>query len=286
MSVKSAESAGDLFKRCAEAICQADGLLITAGAGMGVDSGLPDFRGQTGFWQAYPALAKANIDFQDIANPEAFRVTPRRAWGFYGHRLNLYRHTVPHEGFAILHRMGEKMPKGLFVFTSNVDGQFQKAGFSNSQVHECHGSIHHLQCLDGCMGDIWPAVDFHPQVDEENCQLTSDFPRCEHCGGIARPNILMFSDWEWIAHQAYRQEARIKKWLSGIHRLVVIEIGAGSKIPTARNFGARQQGFLIRINPTEPELGDASGVSLRMGGFAALQGIESAILAVAGENDE
>lgn len=35
---------------------EADGLLITAGAGMGVDSGLPDFRGRDGFWCAYPAL--------------------------------------------------------------------------------------------------------------------------------------------------------------------------------------------------------------------------------------
>jgi len=286
MSEKSADSPDKVFQRCAEAIFQADGLLITAGAGMGVDSGLPDFRGTTGFWQAYPALAKANIDFQDIANPEAFRVTPRRAWGFYGHRLNLYRQTVPHEGFSILRRLGEKISNGMFVFTSNVDGQFQKANFDSNQVHECHGSIHHLQCLDGCMGDIWPADDFHPQVDEENCLLTSDFPRCEHCGGIARPNILMFSDWEWIAHQAYRQEARLKEWLSNIQRLVVIEIGAGSRIPTARNFGARQKGFLIRINPTEPELGDATGVNLRMGGLAALQRIESAILAVVGENDE
>lgn len=286
MSGKSADSPDEVFQRCAEAIFQADGLLITAGAGMGVDSGLPDFRGTTGFWQAYPALAKANIDFQDIANPEAFRVVPRRAWGFYGHRLNLYRQTVPHEGFSILRRLGEKISNGMFVFTSNVDGQFQKADFDSNQVHECHGSIHHLQCLDGCMGDIWPADDFHPQVDEENCLLTTDFPRCEHCGGIARPNILMFSDWEWIAHQAYRQEARLKEWLSSVQHLVVIEIGAGSKIPTARSFGVRQKGFLIRINPTEPELGGATGVSLRMDGLAALRGIEGAIMARKGGNDE
>ena len=46
---------------------QADGLLITAGAGMGVDSGLPDFRGTEGFWRAYPALAQAHIRFESIA---------------------------------------------------------------------------------------------------------------------------------------------------------------------------------------------------------------------------
>jgi hypothetical protein len=55
---------------------------------------------------------------------------PSRAWGFYGHRLNLYRKTVPHAGFDILRKWGEKMPLGYRVFTSNVDGQFQKEGSS------------------------------------------------------------------------------------------------------------------------------------------------------------
>ena len=89
-------------------IRQADGLLITAGAGIGVDSGLPDFRGPQGFWGAYPALGRARIAFEAIANPAAFASQPRLAWGFYGHRLNLYRRTVPHEGFRILQRIGVK----------------------------------------------------------------------------------------------------------------------------------------------------------------------------------
>ena len=46
---------------------QADALIVAAGAGMGVDSGLPDFRGNEGFWRAYPALAQARLDFASIA---------------------------------------------------------------------------------------------------------------------------------------------------------------------------------------------------------------------------
>jgi NAD-dependent SIR2 family protein deacetylase len=57
----------DLFSKAAEFIQQADGVLITAGAGMGVDSGLPDFRGKEGLWKAYPALAQANLSFSEIA---------------------------------------------------------------------------------------------------------------------------------------------------------------------------------------------------------------------------
>ena len=110
------------YPLCAELIAQADGLLITAGASMGVDSRLPDFRGGQGFWGASPALGRARLRFEQIASPAAFESQPRLAWGFYGHRLQLYRNTVPHAGFHILRRIGERLANGCFVFTSNVDG--------------------------------------------------------------------------------------------------------------------------------------------------------------------
>lgn len=58
-------SMADAIKRAAEAIANADTLLITAGAGIGVDSGLPDFRGSEGFWRAYSALARFGLRFED-----------------------------------------------------------------------------------------------------------------------------------------------------------------------------------------------------------------------------
>ena len=73
----------------AEHLKQADGLLITAGAGMGVDSGLPDFRGDQGFWKAYPPLKHLGKNFVDMATPELFYTDPKLAWGFYGLRLTL-----------------------------------------------------------------------------------------------------------------------------------------------------------------------------------------------------
>lgn len=162
-AMNSVEALADNYQRAAQAIRQADGLLIAAGAGMGVDSGLPDFRGKNGFWKAYPALGKVNIDFHRIASPEAFMKMPERAWGFYGHRLKLYRDTVPHDGFRLLREMGATLPLGAFVYTSNVDGQFQKAGFSENNMCELHGSIHYLQCLSNC-NQRWSADEFHPEV--------------------------------------------------------------------------------------------------------------------------
>lgn len=264
--------------RCATLIEQADGLLITAGAGLGVDSGLPDFRGSEGFWRAYPALWRARLHFQDIACPEAFRTRPRLAWGFYGHRLSLYRQTDPGPALHILREIGRRVPDGAFVFTSNVDGQFQKAGFAPGQVVECHGSIHHMQCLDSCMGDVWSADSLEPEVDESACMLLSDLPRCPHCGSVARPAILMFGDSEWIDHRLRAQLARLQGWRSKVERLLVIEIGAGTAIPSVRLFGEGQDAPIIRINPDEAKTDADRGVSLAMRGFEAMQGIASALI--------
>ena len=84
----------DLIRQAAQALAEADALLVGAGAGMGVDSGLPDFRGDKGFWKAYPPFEKLGYSFIDMANPVWFEEDPRLAWGFYGHRLNLYRETT------------------------------------------------------------------------------------------------------------------------------------------------------------------------------------------------
>ncbi len=266
-----------LFRRCAEAIVAADGLLVTAGAGMGVDSGLPDFRGTHGFWRAYPALGRARIAFESIASPGAFEANPRLAWGFYGHRLALYRQTVPHEGFAILRAIGESLPQGAFVFTSNVDGQFQKAGFAGDRVCEIQGSIHHLQSMTGCTADIWPADDMAPDVDAENCLLRSMLPLCPHCKGLARPNILMFGDWGWLESRQQAQFQALHAWLREVQRPVIVEIGAGTAIPSVRHFGETIRGTLIRINPTEPEIPGGQGYSLRMGGREGITGLRDAL---------
>ena len=267
-----------LLRRCAEAVREADGLLVTAGAGMGVDSGLPDFRGAQGFWRAYPALGRARIAFESIASPAAFDADARLAWGFYGQRLALYRRTEPHQGFAILKQIGDSMPNGAFVFTSNVDGQFGKAGYSGEQVCEIHGSIHHLQCMRGCSGEIWPAVDFAPEIDEEKCLLRSALPACPRCEGLARPNILMFGDWGWIESRQQAQYAALHAWLEQVTRPVIVEIGAGTAIPSIRHFGEAARGALIRINPTEPEVPKGKGFGLRMGGLEGIRRLRETLL--------
>lgn len=243
---------------------QADGLLITAGAGMGVDSGLPDFRGEKGFWKAYPPLQKLNINFKEMATPALFDSNPKLAWGFYGLRLLDYRAVVPHQGFHLLKQWSDTLPNltnGAFVFTSNVDGEFQKVGFEENQVFECHGSIHQLQCANRCTPDVWSADNYTPVVDSETCELVNDLPKCPHCGGLARPNVFMFSDWQWLADYQDIKERHLMAWLKPIRNLAIIELGAGDDVNTVRSFGEKLVKYstdktisLLRVNPSQPDI--------------------------------
>lgn len=267
----------DDIATAARFIAAADGVLITAGAGMGVDSGLPDFRGDTGFWQAYPALARSRMGFYEIATPARFHTTPQVSWGFYGHRLQLYRETVPHAGFAILREIADRMPQGGFVFTSNVDGQFQKAGGDPDRIVEYHGTIHQLQCLNRCTDAIWPSDAALSPVDHASGLMTGPVPRCPHCGSVARPNILMFNDSGWIPERTDAQLDRFDAWRATMRQLVVIELGAGTALPSVRRFGERQGAPVIRINPRESALANGRGVGLAFGALAGLQALKTAL---------
>lgn len=259
----------------AAAIDRAEALLVCAGAGMGVDSGLPDFRGNEGFWNAYPPYRALGVSFVNMADPTWFQQDPHFAWGFYGHRRNLYRRTEPHAGFSILRRWGETMPGGYFVFTSNVDHQFQRAGYDPTRLTECHGSIEHLQCVAKCGIGIVPADEATVVVDPQTMRAADPLPACPRCGGLARPNILMFGDWHWDPRRCTEQDERREAWLRAQRerRLVVVECGAGTAIPTVRDTAeshARGPHTLVRLNPREPEV--PSG---QLGGaIGALAGLE------------
>lgn len=259
----------DELTRAAIAIRDADAVLIGAGAGMGVDSGLPDFRGDAGFWTAYPPFRGKR--FSEISNPVWFHRDPEQAWGFFGHRMNLYRETQPHAGFQILRDLTDGKTNGVFVFTSNVDGHFQRAGFAADTVIECHGALSHLQCVTPCSDQIWAADDFSVDVDSETIRASGTLPVCQSCGGLARPNVLMFDDYKWVERRHATQNARYQRWLKsvGASRLTVIEIGAGTAVPSVRYECEAKYAQLVRINPRDWTVPEA-GISLPLGALDAL----------------
>ena len=273
-------------KVAAEAIAGADALLITAGAGMGVDSGLPDFRGDKGFWRAYPAYAALGLSFMELANPRWFREDPELAWGFYGHRLNLYRATAPHPGFARLLAWCAAKARGGYVLTSNVDGQFQRAGFDPDHIVEAHGTIEQWQCTRACGVGLFSAAPAEIAVDPVSLRAAAPLPTCVGCGALARPNVLMFSDDEWDESRTLGQQRRLERWLVDVGaakgRLAIVELGAGTGVPTIRAAGetlARRMGAsLIRINPREPGF-SKHAIAVMVGAADALSRIDAALAA-------
>ena len=247
---------------------------------MGVDSGLPDFRGDQGFWNAYPMYERLNLSFVQAANPEHFERDPLFGWGFYGHRTNLYRSTLPHQGFSLLQDWIERFELDHFIATSNVDGQFQKAGFSEQHILEVHGSIHHLQCTTPCTRRIWENRE-QLEIDHSSMRATSA-PQCPDCHQVARPNILMFGDYSWLHQRTAAQEERFDSFLktNRKRKLVVIEMGAGSAIPTIRNLseqlGRQQPCCVVRINPREAQI-RAPHLSFPGGAVATLNKIAAAL---------
>ena len=209
-----------------------------------------------------------------MANPTWFTKDPTRAWGFYGHRLNLYRETIPHQGFAILKKWADT--KNAFVYTSNVDGQFQKAGFAEEHICECHGSIHWLQHLHPSNEgeEIWSADQTQIDIDTEQVRAVGILPQKN--GTLVRPNILMFGDYYWLGDRTDAQYEKMQEWANKVDasKLVIIEIGAGTAIPSVRNQSSRLQragGTLIRINPRESQGAD---IPFACGGKQALIAIE------------
>ena len=265
------------LEKARQVLHEADAIFITAGAGMGVDSGLPDFRGVEGFWNAYPKVKDLGLKFEEMANPEWFESDPALAWAFYGHRLNLYRDTAPHDGFKKLLDLSNTKKYGSFVFTSNVDGQFQKSGFTDASVMECHGSIHNLQCIDNCQGMLWPSDDTVIEI-EEGFKAKEPLPRCPFCGEMARPNILMFGDYGWEYAHTDGQRGRLVQWMDRLEeegaQLAIVEIGAGTAVPTVRNtseqIAKRFDVPVIRINPRESF---GAEIGLAMGALEALEKI-------------
>jgi NAD-dependent SIR2 family protein deacetylase len=98
-------------------------------------------------------------------------------------------------------------------------------------------------------------------------------PSCPHCGGLARPNILMFGDWGWVPHRSQEQLDALTAWRREHRNLVVIEIGAGTAVPTVRRqaeLASAASGALIRINTREPDVRHGRGVALPLGALEAL----------------
>jgi hypothetical protein len=81
----------------------------------------------------------------------------------------------------------------------------------------------------------------------------------------------MFNDWSWVSDRADSQERRFERFAESVVRPVVIEIGAGTGIPSLRNLSRRRGWPVVRINLDEAGVKEGDGVGLRVGALAGIR---------------
>lgn len=249
-----------LLEAASEVINNAEAILISAGAGMSVDSNLPTYRDKEGFWNDYPLYKDIKKDYVAMASPYGFTSDSHFAWGFFAHQYKLYKNAVPHEGYYELLNLLNQT-KDYFVVTTNVDGLFLKTGFPLHHLHEAHGSIHKLQCTRTCQRIAWKIDNLDVEVNYSTMNALDPLPLCPSCGAISRPNIFMFGDTDdsYIWEETQDSARRFRKWKQDNRhkKVVILEIGVGAeglKSHVQHYYEEFSSATLIRINPESNNL--------------------------------
>ena len=149
--------------------------VVLTGAGVSTESGIPDFRSPTGIWAEYDPMEYATI--------QAFDANPEKVWSFYALRFGALTQAEPNDGHRAL---AELEARGFVraVITQNIDLLHDRAG--SRELVEVHGSIRTCVCR-GCGARY--ALD-----DVLRLLESSAAPRCEACGTILKPDVVMFGE--------------------------------------------------------------------------------------------
>jgi NAD-dependent deacetylase len=229
------------LQRAARILAGVERLVVSSGAGMSKESGIPTFRdAMEGLW--------SNFDPQALATEAGFRADPRRVWSWYAWRRERVGDARPNPGHLALAQMEALVP-GLTVVTQNIDGLHAEAG--STDVVELHGNIRRVKCLD--RGHAY-AGPLPPYAEGEE----QDPPPCPVCGSPLRPDVVWFGEMlpadavERAWKLAERCEAMLLIGTSGT-------VWPAAELPlVARRHGA----LIVEVNPTPSELTHAADVFL------------------------
>jgi NAD-dependent SIR2 family protein deacetylase len=255
------------FQTIKEWLENADAIVISTGAGMGVDSGLETYRGEEGKWGKVEEEVGKSI-FETV-NPQQLMENPQYGWTLFAKRMQEFNNANPHQGFYILKNWIEKYQLDYFILTSNIDSHFQKAGFEEDKIRELHGSLAYFQSTEPESNpEIWKN-EITPKEILANIDK-GIYPTCPNSTLLARPNVYMFRDDTYINTRTKQQDKEFKDFLNRNQNknILVIEIGSGPHVQSIRaktrmlksDFNAK----IIRINPKDftikpPHIGIAKG---------------------------
>ena len=166
--------------RVREIIDKSKNIVFFGGAGVSTESGIPDFRSETGL---YNAVMKYGYPPEYIISRPFFDRHTEKFFQYYKENL-IYPRAKPNKAHIALAKLEEE-GKLRGIITQNIDGLHQMAGSKN--VCELHGTVQRNICMD-C------GTKFHVGyiMDDNNCEY--GVPKCSKCGGIIKPDVVLYEE--------------------------------------------------------------------------------------------
>jgi len=166
----------DKLRQLKQLIAESEYIVFLGGAGVSTESGIPDFRSGTGIYNSDSGMKYRPID---IIAHDFFMEHPEDFFDFYKRKL-IYPDARPNKAHKALVRL-EKQGKLKAIITQNIDNLHQEAG--SKCVIELHGSVFRNYCME-C----------GKKYDLEYVVAQEGVPHCEKCGGIVRPDIVLYEE--------------------------------------------------------------------------------------------
>ncbi len=153
---------------------ESDNIVFFGGAGVSTESGIPDFRSVDGLYNQ-----KYKYPPETIISHSFYRSNPEEFYRFYKDKM-IFADAKPNKAHLKLAEL-EQQGKLKAVITQNIDGLHQMAGSRN--VIELHGSVHRNYC-EKC----------HKFYDLDYIVKSEGVPRCQECGGIVKPDVVLYEE--------------------------------------------------------------------------------------------
>jgi NAD-dependent SIR2 family protein deacetylase len=222
----------DRIERAGKAIQNAEKLVIGAGAGLSSAAGI-EYNGKRFTERFKPFIQKYGMKDLYSSSFYPFR-TQEEKWAYWARHisLNLYETPVQELYISLMEIIASK---DYFIITTNVEGQFIKAGVEKSRFFEVQGNYGYFQCEKGCHNKLYYNEQIVAQMLSEtsDCRIPSSMvPRCPVCGGNMEVNLrkdnFFVQDSNW-----FTSENNYRKYISGTEgkSTIFLELGVGFNTP-------------------------------------------------------
>ena len=175
-----------MYEELKKIIDESSRIVFFGGAGVSTESGVPDFRSEDGL---YNAQQQYGMSPEEMISHSFFMRDTDTFFDYYKHNL-IYRDVLPNRAHLALAKL-EEQGKLSGIVTQNIDGLHQLAG--SRRIYELHGSVQHNTCMKcGAHYDLDYIMDEQHCVDQAGRKTW--VPYCEKCGGIVKPDVVLYEE--------------------------------------------------------------------------------------------